>query len=456
MKPIPLIRFDAFAAYARQPLIRFLCDELSWFEHGNERVLGLTVKDRTDHDFGGHIFGKDRKGRYRWVSGTGFCERKRHAEVELRREMERMAALPDEDYFQGDEQGQPVDFFAAHAEENKVHPAFKALRDIEAYSAARGIIEPMMRWYEDADGNFIEQFQTTGFDSRIWELYLFAAFTEMDYEISRIHAVPDFCCGNPVGEFTVEAVTVNASRDAKGAIVAPPPTDTPEERDVFIREYMPTRFAGTLKAKLEKRYWEKPHVGDKPLLFAIQDFSAPGSMTFTRSAFERYVYGYEPDWERDKDGKLIIKPRKIGLHRWGAKQVPSGFFDLPDAEHVSAILFSNSGTISKFSRMGLLAGFGSERLKLVLVGTAVNHDPNASAPVTFKKQVRDAGYVETWIEGIDIWHNPNALHPLDPNLMPDVAHHWLLPDGNVRSVTPKWHPMGSITLHSLDGEAVNT
>lgn len=33
------------------------------------------------------------------------------------------------------------------------------------------------------------------------------------------------------------------------------------------------------------------------------------------------------------------------------KQIPSGFFNLPDAENVSAVLFTNTGTIPKFLRM---------------------------------------------------------------------------------------------------------
>jgi hypothetical protein len=46
----------------------------------------------------------------------------------------------------------------------------------------------------------------------------------------------------------------------------------------------------------------------------------------------------------------------------GQKVIPSGFFDLPGPENVSAVLFSNSGTISKFNRMGVVAGFGSRRV----------------------------------------------------------------------------------------------
>ena len=449
MKPISLRRFDALAAYARHPLIRFISDELAWFEHANERVLGLVMKDRSDNDFGGHVFGRDRKERFRWVGGSGFHKKQHRATIELRREMERLASLPDEEFYQGDEKGAPVDFFAKAGKEERLNPGFVALRDLEEYSAARGIIEPMMRWYEDADGNFVEQFQTTGFDARIWELYLFASFTELNYEIKRIHQVPDFCCENPLGAFNVEAVTVNPSRDAKGAVVPEPPTDTPEQLKDYLTEYMPIKFAGVLTGKLAKRYWEKAHVADKPLIFAVHDFSAKGSMTRTRPAFERYVCGYAHDWERDSSGKLVIKPRKIGVHRWGTKEVQSGFFELPDSEHVSAILFSNSATISKFNRMGLLVGFGSERLELVRVGTAVNPDPHATEPLRFKKRVRDPDYDENWAEGIDIWHNPRALHPLDPEPLRGVAHHRLLPDGSVESFNPQWHPLSSYTTQSV-------
>lgn len=67
----------------------------------------------------------------------------------------------------------------------------------------------MMRWYEDADGNFVEQFQTTGFDARVWELYLFATLSEVGYVIDRPHPAPDFTVRGPTGKFCLE----RSSRD---------------------------------------------------------------------------------------------------------------------------------------------------------------------------------------------------------------------------------------------------
>lgn len=43
----------------------------------------------------------------------------------------------------------------------------------------------MMNWYEDVDGNFVEQFQSSAFDARLWELYLYAMFVELGYGFDR-------------------------------------------------------------------------------------------------------------------------------------------------------------------------------------------------------------------------------------------------------------------------------
>jgi hypothetical protein len=172
-------------------------------------------------------------------------------------------------------------------------------------------------------------------------------------------------------------------------------------------------------------------------------------MTRSRSALEAYVTGYSHTAERDTSGKLKIVPHKIDAHQWGKKVVQSGFFTLPNAEHVSAVLFSNSGTISKFNRMGLLAGFGSPRLRLWRVGLVVNHDPNSTTPIPFRHSVNDPAYRESWSEGMDVWHNPIALHPLDPDALPLAAQHRLLADGQVTSNVPQWHPLVSRTIQTL-------
>ncbi|BCL59728.1 hypothetical protein DGMP_04210 [Desulfomarina profundi] len=66
---------------------------------------------------------------------------------------------------------------------------------------------------------------------------------------------------------------------------------------------------------------------------------------------------------------------KIESHTWNGKTIPSKFFAQPGAENISAVLFTNSATITKFNRMGKLAGLGSKDVKLIRQGFMYNPDP---------------------------------------------------------------------------------
>lgn len=101
--------------------------------------------------------------------------------------------------------------------------------------------------------------------------------------------------------------------------------------------------------------------------------------------------------------------------------MPSDFFSQEGAEHISAVLFNSGATLSKFNRMGFIAGLGSRRVHMVRTGTAFDPNPNAAVPLQFCFEV-DEHYNETWSEGLDIFHNPRALHPLDPAHFPTAKH----------------------------------
>lgn len=446
MTPVSPIRFNAIAGYARQPEAALFGQELAYFEVGGGRIMGMLMRDIEDGDHFGMVFAPDRKLRFRSVHMTGFVDNPAIAERDLAAAMDIAAQAPPEEHWQADEKGEPVDFFTPVHPPERLNPDFVKLITEEGNSPARGIIEPMMRWYEDADGNFVEQFQTTGFDQRIWELYLFATFVELGFVFDRTHPMPDFVCSGLAGAFSTEAVTVGPTRDGN-KVVPPPPRSTPDEARTYLKDYMPIKFGSPLFAKLKKRYWERAHVAGNPFTLAIADFSSPGSMVHTASALETYLYGYDHDHERDAEGSLIIKPRRIEEHRFGAKKIPSGFFRLPDAANVGAVLTSASGTISKFNRMGVLGGFGSGKVVLIREGTAVDHDPDASEPKIFRALVNAAGYSESWVEGLNVFHNPNALLKFDIDLLPGAAHHFAAPDGQRASSVPDFHPYGSITKH---------
>ena len=448
MNEISKVRFDALAAYCRQPEVSLVSKELQWFEFAEERVLATLVWDTVDNQFTAVILAPDLREQYRWVGMTAFLDSPEEALDALARKVNELLPTLETERVQGDEQGPPVDFFRLAGATDRLNPDFVRLATDEKLSPARGIIEPMMRWYRDADGNFVEQFQTTGFDARIFELYLFATLTELVYIVDRSLAAPDFVAHGLRGEFCVEATTVNPSLDAHGNVVPIPPTDTSEQKRSYVRDYLPIRYAGPLTAKLSKCYWDLPHVTGKPLVFAIQDFHAPMSMTWSRPGLPDYLYGLHHEARHDSDGSLTIIPHKIESHRWGAKEVPSGFFMLPGAENVSAVMFNSGATIWKFNRIGVIARFGSGRVRLVQSGLAVDHDPNVSVPKSFVRVV-DANFTESWVEGMDIYHNPNAKYRLDRAMVKGAAHHQLLSNGQIETVTPEWQPLTSATLATI-------
>ena len=283
--PISKLRFDALAGYIRKPSIAFFVEELAWFSHAGGRVLGLLSMDRTDGDFGGIVLGRDGKSRFRCMDVIGFHAQESVAQQQLLETVERWSMRPDADFLQGDERGAPIDFFTPVVGTEKLSDAFVRLPLAEGFSCARVLIEAMMSFYEDVDGNFVEQFQSTGFDARFWELYSFALLTEEGFVLDRSFSAPDFLCEGNIQDIFVEAVTVNPSRS--GNVITEPTIPTArDEFQEYLKNYMPLKWGGALTAKLRKEYWNLPHVKDKPIVLSIQDFHAPRAMTMTHSTLE--------------------------------------------------------------------------------------------------------------------------------------------------------------------------
>lgn len=445
LQEISSVRFDSLAGYARQPTAKFWAEEVRWAQEANERILVAVVRDFEDNDYSAMLFARDLKERYRWISMTEWAETADEAMLLAVDAVQDALVDLDAERVQGDEKGKPVEFFLPYKGAKELNREFSMLAAHEAFSPAKGIIESMMRWHEDADGNFIQQFQTTGFDARIWELYLFAMLQEAGYSVEQAGGIPDFCVEGLAGKICIEATTVSPSRNASGDLIQPPPSGTFEEQLAFLNEYMPTRFSGRLTDKLAKKYWERENVKGVPLVLAIQDFHAPMSMEYTAPSLSTYLYGFQYDRPIDATGIPFIAPKKIERHTWGAKVVKSAFFELPGAEHISAVISNPSSTISKFNRMGVKAGFGSPRVQMTRVGHAVDHSAGSAKSTEFKQVVNAAGYKETWIEGMDVYHNPNAKFPLNLGMLPGAAHHWPLRDGRIKSRVPAWQLISAAT-----------
>lgn len=78
MKAISKLRFNSLAGYVRDAVLLVTVEELEWDQEGNEKVLGVVVRDVFDNDFGYVVLGRDALKHFRAVDlGHSLTSRKR-------------------------------------------------------------------------------------------------------------------------------------------------------------------------------------------------------------------------------------------------------------------------------------------------------------------------------------------------------------------------------------------
>jgi hypothetical protein len=442
-------RYNAFIAWTRSPAAGMYGTEVEYFSAGEEVLIGAVVLDHTDEDYGYVSLGRDEKGRFRCIEMNSSMRRLPEAREALFKSLKKFVVTGQTTFPQGDVEGDPagVDLFKPIVPEEKWHPSYKLMLQHDQWSPAVGVLQEMMRHFIDIDGNFVQQFQTTAFDSRLWELYLYAYMVEEALFIERPKPAPDFSVSRGAKKVFIEAVTVGPTDNRIATPEDAPQLRSMEEIRELLKTKIPIKFGSALYSKMKRKpepYWALPEVSGHPLVFAIADFHEKQSMTWTFPGLLEYLYAVTHDFTFDSAGQLVISKLKLERHEYEAKSIPSGFFFQPDSDNVSAVLFTSSGTMSKFNRMGRLAGFGIENMKLVRKGVCHDHSPNAALPRAFTHEVEHGKCTETWAEGLSMFHNPNARHPVPEHLFPSIAHHHFI-DGKIMSRVPDFHPYASFT-----------
>ena len=89
--------------------------------------------------------------------------------------------------------------------------------------------------------------------------------------------------------------------------------------------------------------------------------------------------------------------------------------------------------------MGIVAGFAAPGDRYFRMGMKANPDADAMTGIPFSVEVTSSNYDEYWTDEIQVFHNPNALHPLPFDVLPGATHHFFK-EGRLRS----WGPEGSI------------
>jgi len=148
MKPLSALRFDALAGYSRSPYISLSARELEYYEEGDEKLLGVVSLDIQDHDFVFTVLGRDAMGRFRAVDLEHTIGSADEARNRLAASLAELVLLPDSDFHQGDEVGEPLDFFAPMVPPERLSPTFRTLTEQVGYTPALGLLKELMHYFQ--------------------------------------------------------------------------------------------------------------------------------------------------------------------------------------------------------------------------------------------------------------------------------------------------------------------
>jgi hypothetical protein len=404
--------------------------EIEWWTIEDESLIATITEDIDDHDYGYVVLGRDETGVFRAIQVNCSYDSAEEARKRMEEAIEELSKNGEQAFPQEDNNRKKHEILEPCVDRSKLHPHFIYLVEDEFQAGANGLIRELSFAFKDLDGNYKKDFQTTGFYGRLWELYLYALFYERSFEISDNAPVPDFTLDGSSGSIAVEAVTVNPTDGIE------PPTPKNKEQELELnKDYMPMKWSSPLYTKLNKRYWENEAVAGIPLLFAVHDFHGPNSMSWSRPALSDYLFGLRCD-DKGED-------HPIECHTYNGRTIPSGFFNLPDAENVSAVIASTEATLTKFNRMGTIAGFQTQETHIIRTGALLDLEGMKLLP--FSHPVEEGKKTETWASGIWVYHNPNAKHPLDPDTFHDAMNVFLKEGQRTHLSSQRHHVLRSRT-----------
>lgn len=286
------------------------------------------------------------------------------------------------------------------------------------------------------DRNWAGDCQTENFHARLWEAQLLASFREQGLHVAQPIGSPDFRIENRRGEVAwIEAVTANPRERFEP--VGAQPTFRPVDPTELFFGNAALRFAKTIGSKLQRRYPELEQVAGKPFALALADFHAAASMMWSREALIGYLYGVGSRVV-EVEGKRVAIPEQVD-YLLGGSAFPAGLFANGEHDELSAVIFTNACTLSKFNRRMISSGASDHGYRYVRYGKFFDRSDGAFDGIPFCLDVASEKYrrlwhygYEPWCAELEVFHNPFARHPLPETLLPEATH-WIEVDGQLVS-----------------------
>jgi hypothetical protein len=260
--------------------------------------------------------------------------------------------------------------------------------------SASGVRAVLMQWaegFDDRDGKFVREFQTT-YNSSFWELYLFAVLKHLGIRVDFSFAAPDFVLADyPIA---VEAVIASHAQDDDFEWQA---TLAVLQKDLVVRRKASIiRLSNALLAKSDtfrRRYAVLPHMADRSYVVAISNY---GTQDF-------YLQGDAP-----MQRLLFDIDKEKAIHKPNGAPVRLGLFKSDVHAHISAVLYSSLATFGKARALGNDIGDITFR--------AVRKKENATP--TYITALKSE-YKESLTDGLVLYTNPYASAPINAELFAD-------------------------------------
>lgn len=304
-----------------------------------------------------------------------------------------------------------MDLFTPVVEEARFHPNFRNILAKE-HAAERAELARWVEGFPDRDGKFVHEFQTT-FNSCFWELYLFAVLKDYGHSLDWSNASPDFNVCAVGHRFTVEAVTANAAVGKKAEwersieLMMSKPDLNALNREAIIR--LSNAFLSKVK-RYSKYYSKLPHVARHPFVLAIAPFEQPLFNLQYNRPITALLYDYyvdEQEFLASPDKYPFGPPgKRLGfVEKDNGAEIQLGLFNDDQFSEISAIIFSCTAT---WGKIDALCG---PREKQRIFNSVWGSSP-CGLPVHRAETAEN--YSEVITDGLQIYHNPHAKHPLSP------------------------------------------
>lgn len=324
-----------------------------------------------------------------------------------------------------------MDLFTPVMPYEKLHKNFLNIQ-LSAQLSDRNELQRWCDGFPDRDNKLVNEFQTT-FNSTFWEIYLYALFREVGFEMDWSHPSPDFSI-----EFNGKKIVVEATIASAAA------GKTPEwEKD--ISKGIPTRFkqmniesiirlSNSICSKHRKykdSYSKLSHVKSLPFILAVAPFEQLYFNNQYDTPIKALLYDYYVDEDAFNDSPHLYPygPPGVSLEyveKDNGSEIKLGFFEDSGFSEISAVLLSTTATWGKVEAMS-----GNSSLSRWIQSMWISGE--TGDPI--RKAVLAKDYNENIRGGLLVFHNPYASHPLDPDMFKLSGVVQIFKDPNTKKIT---------------------